>query len=270
MRLRIMTYNILVGGIGPRGVDRTERLLSVIEGERPDVLALQECHGFFPDERGAVAAYEKRLGLTGILGRCESKLHVAVLARPELDLRLEGHTGAPLRHGALHVSIAVPGGRLSILTVHLNPFLEDARFDELVHLAPHIPPGPALLLGDFNGLSPQDSYSAKELAEMLAQYRITPHYKSLGNPQPDRPQTRALAHLLETGWVDLGHAFPGAERPCTYPTPGAPDPEGPPIRIDYVLARPALVDSVRAYRTLRAPPADTASDHYPVVVDLEL
>lgn len=270
MRLRVMTYNILMGGQGPHGADRTEALCDVIAEASPDVVAIQEANGFFPEERGVLARYEARLGMTGVLGRCGSKLHLAILAKPEFQLRLVGHTGAPLRHGGLHVALQVGGAPFELVTVHLNPFVEDARVDELAHLTPRLPRGRALLLGDFNGLSPQDIYSAEAIAAFLPQYRVTPPSKSLGNPVPDHPQTRALAGVLAQGWIDLGHAVPGAECLCTYPTPGAPDPEGPPIRIDYVLARPELAPHARAYRTIKNARTDAASDHYPVVVDFDI
>lgn len=271
MRLRVMTYNILLGGQGPRGLDRTDALCEVIASAAPDIVALQECSGFYPEERDALRAFETRLGMKGVLGRCGSKLHLSVLARPGIELRVVCQTGRPvMRHGGLHVAARAGDLALELVTVHLNPFVEDARLDELVHLTPGLPQGHALMLGDFNGLSPRDTYSAADIAAFLPQYRVTPPSKSLGEVVPDHPQTRALAHALAHGWVDLGHAVPGAERPCTYPTPGAPDPEGPPIRIDYVLARPALAAYARAYRTIRGGVADTASDHYPVVVEFDI
>lgn len=270
MRLRVMTYNILVGGVGPQGLDRTAELLQVIEAARPDVVAIEEAQGFLPEERGTLYAYARRLGMTGVIGRSDSKLHLACLARPELDVRLERHIAAPFRHGALHVSIAARWGRLPLVIVHLNPFVEDARLEEIEYLLGALPSGPALLTGDFNGLSPQDVYPVERISDFLQQYRVTPASKSLGNPLPSRAENRAMSRLLEAGWVDLGHACAGADRSPTYPTPCAPDPEGPPIRIDYVLASPALAGAAVSCEVPRGSPADRASDHFPVVVELEL
>ena len=270
MRLRVMSYNILLGGIAPGPRDRTEQLLEVIASQRPDVLAIQEASAFLPEERNTVALWRARLGMSGLAVRGGSTLHLACFARPDLDLRLEHHVGPPFRHGALHVSIATPSGRLPFLIAHLNPFYEEARLEEVECLLKLTPPGPALLLGDFNGLSPQDEYDARQIADMLPQYRVTPPYKSLGNPIPDHAETRAIARLIAAGFTDLGKACQEGRPAPTYPTPGAPDPEGNLIRIDYVFGSAPLANACVAYHTPQREPAGTASDHYPVVCDLEL
>ena len=43
--MRVMTYNILCGGLQlPGGKDRLEDIIEVIEEKKPDVLALQEAN----------------------------------------------------------------------------------------------------------------------------------------------------------------------------------------------------------------------------------
>lgn len=271
VRLRIMTYNILLGGLGPGKRDRTDELLSVIAAEDPDVLALQECAGFLPEERGLLRTYERRLGMTGLAVRARSTLHLALLARPALDPRLEATIGEPFRHAALRASIAASAGtaRLHLIATHLNPFVEDARLAEVELMLKLLPAGePALVLGDFNALSSQDDWSRDRVHALLAQYVTSPPSKSLSECAPDGVQTRAMDRLRAAGLVDLACTL--GERANTYPTLGAPAPEGPPIRIDYMLATPGLVPRVRALKVVRTPATDVASDHFPVVCELEL
>lgn len=268
-----MSYNILLGGLGPAKRDRTDELLRVVATENPDVLALQECSGFLPEERGTLKLWEERLGMTGLAVRARSTLHLVLMARPALDPRLEASIGEPFRHAALRASIAttVGGQRLNLISSHLNPFVEDARLGEVELLLKMMPPGaPALVMGDFNGLSPQDEWTSARVHGLLAQYRISPPSKSLGECPAETVQTRAVERLGKAGLADLAHALPDGDRSATYPTPGAPDPEGPPIRIDYMLATPDVVPLVRTLRVVRTAATDTASDHFPVVCDLSL
>ncbi|NED54150.1 endonuclease/exonuclease/phosphatase family protein, partial [Micromonospora aurantiaca] len=82
--------------------------------------------------------------------------------------------------------------------------------------------------------------------------------------------TRAVARLLDAGLVDLwprsGGDEPGG---LTVPTRhGGAEFAG--MRLDYLLATPALADRVRAVRVVRDGDADSASDHYPVLADVDL
>ena len=42
------------------------------------------------------------------------------------------------------------------------------------------------------------------------------------------------------------------------------------MRLDYLFGTPALAARLRSYRVVEGGEADKASDHYPVLVDLDL
>jgi endonuclease/exonuclease/phosphatase family metal-dependent hydrolase len=256
-----MTYNILVGGRARGTPDREKLVLSVIARSRPDVLALQEAAGFPPEEGDGLARYAARLGMTGIVGRAGSGLHVALLARPELALELVAHDGHGFRHAALAGRIRLDSHRsLALLVAHLDPFDEDARLAEAGRLLDMVGiAAPGLVLGDFNGLSPADTLDPEHVARLLPQYRA----------RGTDVECRGVGRLLAGGLVDLAQALSGADRSPTYPTARDPHPEGPPIRIDYVMATPPAAGWARRYKVVRTEVSDRASDHYPVACDLE-
>jgi len=83
-----------------------------------------------------------------------------------------------------------------------------------------------------------------------------------------RVDTRAVAALDAAGLVDVFRAA-GAGRVETAPTAlGGPEFSG--MRLDYLFASPALAAYVRSCRVVESPDADRASDHYPVVADIDL
>ncbi|MGW5667392.1 endonuclease/exonuclease/phosphatase family protein [Micromonospora sp. NPDC003776] len=59
--LRVMTWNIRTGGRDRDGTDRWDRILTVVAGQRPDVLALQELRGL--DRGGRLADLAGRVGM---------------------------------------------------------------------------------------------------------------------------------------------------------------------------------------------------------------
>ncbi|MBI4862680.1 MAG: endonuclease/exonuclease/phosphatase family protein [Candidatus Riflebacteria bacterium] len=282
MGLRILTYNILTGGIGPAQQYRVESILEVITGADPDLVAIQEAYCFAPHERDLLRLFADRLDMTGLLAPgANSHLHVALLARRSLNVELIRTVGAPFRHACLVARIRPRENLgLKIVVTHLDPFQESARLREVERLLEEIDAGePCLVMGDLNGLSPLDPFEPASVPGLLEQYR---------RMAPDGSwvvESRALPRLLLGGLIDLGHGPRRADDPAgapgsgpsasafdtspTWPTRGGFPSEGPPIRIDYVLATPAVGDAVTDYRAIRTALTDRASDHYPVLVELD-
>jgi endonuclease/exonuclease/phosphatase family metal-dependent hydrolase len=255
MHLRFMMYNILTGGVGPGPAGRTDRLLDVIRAESPDVLSIVEANGFLELESG-------KLGMAGVAGPAPSGFHVVLLTRPPLMAEIDCVQTDGFRHACLATRLHLGGGRrIPVLVTHLNPFLEEARLAEAERIVALLPEGePALVLGDLNGLSPFDPITPESVERLLPQYRDA----------TGAVERRALTRLGDAGLKDLALEHPDADRGPTYPTAGGWPSEGPPIRIDYALATRSTPVTVVGYRVVRTAWTDRASDHYPVVADLEI
>jgi exodeoxyribonuclease-3 len=264
VRLRIMTYNILYGGHQAGPEDRTELLFEVIDKIQPDVLALQEGFGFALEEENRLELFQSRLALAGVLGPAPTGLHLAVFAKKALRPQLASWETDPFHHAAMMVKVTLPAGIvLRLVVCHLNPDSEDRRLEEAGRLATMVGQSAhAIVLGDCNGLSPQDPIPVDQVGELLHQYRT--------GKGPNPVENRAISRLLQSGLLDLGHVLPDGDRAPTYPTRDGPDPEGPPIRIDYILGTESVSGWVRRYTVYREGVAHHASDHYPVYCDLEI
>jgi exodeoxyribonuclease-3 len=253
--VRIATWN--VNSIGAR----LPRLLPWLEEVAPDVVALQETKATdstFPfadfkaldyeaahsgDGRWNGVAILSRIGLTDP--------HHELLGHPEP--RLVSAQCGPLR---VH-SIYVPNGR-ALGDPHYDYKL--AWFDALAkQLADkHDPSQPLVVMGDLNvALYDEDVWDRSAFEDST---HVT------------EPERAAVRRLLDWGLTDV-QARPGkGDRAFTYwDYRAGMMHKNLGMRIDYVLASSPVADAITdAYVDREARKGKGASDHAPIVVDLDL
>ena len=227
-----MTYNIWDGGRGRLSLGEAG-----VREQGPDVVALQEV-----TDRAAAEALAARLGMHYVHGDANSRFDVAWLTRRPVD-RAENHRLPELAKTLLEIEL--DGVRL--YATHLvhgrNVAAGRARLREVDTIGEVLARGDGshVLVGDLNAVHPDD-----ELGE------------------PDEPlehvSREPVARLLEAGYVDAFRSERADEHGWTYTT------SQPWARLDHVLVRGV---AVRACDVVTAAPAREASDHFPVVADLD-
>jgi endonuclease/exonuclease/phosphatase family metal-dependent hydrolase len=174
-RLRVVTYNILLGGQG-----RGDRIAAVLDRCDADVIALQEAN-----DLDLVRSLGERLGMRTVVAKPNdaSKLNLAVLSRlPVTRWRAHRHPGRMLRaHLECELEVQAPGlSKLRIHNVHLAARFgeknkgEARRLHELEAILGDIErsgPTPHLVLGDFNSLSPGETVAATAFFTRMAELR---------------------------------------------------------------------------------------------------
>ena len=269
---RVMTYNLLYGFHERYGDSfvfqpaRAEAAREVVLAEAPDVLALTEA--VYCDDRGRKIRqdFQALLGLPffyaeGASGDWTSALlsrfPIAEASRIPLGTQPRGITDSALR-----VRLEGGGGPIRIDVVHPSPHIREAERVEAFRPLFAPTAEPRVVTGDFNALSDEDPYTAEALAEQMRPHVADP--AALAERMLDR---QLLAAARAHGLRD---ALPVEARRHTLPTrlPRPHATQGARIRIDYVL----ISDGLRALsgRVVESEAADRVSDHYPVVVDLEL
>jgi endonuclease/exonuclease/phosphatase family metal-dependent hydrolase len=164
-RIRVATYNILLGG-----EQRRELVANVLRRIDADVVALQEVR-----EVDYVRDLAADLGMEIFLGEPsdpDSPMHTAILTRlPVRAWRNRRHHGRMLR-SHLHCDIETGGAVLPLVGVHCLHLAarfgdrnkgEARRIREIGAVLTDIadePPLPHMLIGDFNALSPGDDILA--------------------------------------------------------------------------------------------------------------
>ncbi|MEO3743960.1 endonuclease/exonuclease/phosphatase family protein [Plantactinospora sp. B5E13] len=261
-----MTYNIRNGGRDGAEPGRLDRVLQVIGEQRPDVLALQEL-GERRGGRRRFAAVADRLAMRPYLARAWFGQPVAVLVRPPGEAVSVAPVRRPFHHAVQRVVLRTDRGPLTVVSAHLQPYTGRRRLREAGWLIGATrrggPDRMILLMGDLNSLDPWTGHT-----ERLA--RLAPRYRARHlMPDGATVDTRAVAALDRAGFVDLARRS-GQAPGETVPTSGCGGAEFSGMRLDYLLATPALARLAGPVRVVTGGAAESASDHYPLVADLDL
>lgn len=293
-KLRIMTWNLLHAP-----GDRLQELADSVRALDPDILACQELN----DEDGFHALSEA-IQMPGVLGSAnrpevriddpgsaadKSPEHIALFSRHPIVF--QGiHRGDPeiQFRPVLEAVVQVPElGDVRFFVVHFRAFpgpenegykVREARFlaDLLTRTG-----GKKCALGDFNAWAPGEG----DLSDSWGRQ----------HPEDHRAAVRGgvIRELDRTGLVDAWRKFhpsvgtdptqidrrsepgPQAAKEQSQATGHPPHPgrtlrDNPLSRVDYVWLSPSLADRAVRADAIRDARIETASDHYPVLAELQL
>jgi endonuclease/exonuclease/phosphatase family metal-dependent hydrolase len=244
---RLLTYNIQRGGRA-----RVEMIARVINACTPDVVVLQEA----TDQETV-----KRLAsLTGMAGSGSSRRQSLGFLSRQPVAHATWRRPFVSRHAFIEV---VPAGeRIRIFGVHLSAvhaaWTEQRRVFELRALLRSVARhqhGFHVLAGDFNTLAPGEVLKTSGLP-----LRLRPFIWASGG----RIRWRTIQTVLDAGYVDAYRLKHPGKPGLTMP---AWDPH---VRLDYVFVPGGFAGRVLSCDVVQHPDVVKASDHFPVVADLEV
>ena len=232
MTFRLLTYNILRGGVG-----RTDALAAVINACHPDLVLLQEATDPANVEQLALATgmADGRAFVSQSLGfLSRQKVTSCQWIRPRIS-----------RHAFVEI---VPAGQtFRVFGVHLSAVLaawtEQRRLFELRALLSSIDQhrnGFHVLAGDFNTVAPGEGFSVGQLP-----MRLRPLMWLSGGTV----RWRTIETVLHAGYADSYRALHPADPGMTLPT------ANPMLRLDYVFMPESELGRVMACDVVRTPPA---------------
>ncbi len=258
--MKIMTYNVMHGGVEPEP-SRLEKVLGVIGEQDADVVGLQETKL----TRGRNNALVYALCQSGAYphdvvfdrdGRWTSGS--ALVSRPAPALsRIVGE-----RVKAVEMRFQTLVGELSICNAYLSHLCEDKRVPEIKEVLEDLRGRDmSILMGDFNALSPEDSIPSSAVAHFSP--RMKEKYCRDGKLCYDTIET-----VLEHGYIDVGLRFH---------TPGEitvrPDLQVGshtlPVRIDFIFANDRALLFIHDFALVQEGTARIASDHFPFYVTVD-
>lgn len=243
---RLLTYNIREGGRG-----RADAIARVIASCDPDLVLLQEA-----TDAATVAALAEATGMAE--GRTSPRQSLGFLSRTPV-LHAEWTQPTVSRHA--FVEVVPRGAALHVFGVHLSAlhaaWTERRRVRELRALLASVKrhePGFHALAGDFNTVAPDEPLEIR---------RLPPRLRPLVWLSGGRIRWRTVQTVVDAGYVDAFRLVNPDEAGPTLPT------SGPHVRLDYVFVPAPFASRVRACRVVQHPDARLASDHFPVLADLE-
>jgi len=245
--LRVLSYNIRYGGTG-----REAELLTVIRSAAPDLVVFQEATQPGVIARLAQGAEMKHWG-----------------AHPGRSLGFM--SGRPIAHAEWHrprlshhafLEITPEGADVTVVGVHLSAvhsaWTERHRVIELRALLGAIQQhqhGFHVLTGDFNTLAPGDLLDFRKLPNRL---------RALVWLSGGTIRWRTIQLVLNAGYVDAYRVLHGGDAGYSFPT------WAPHVRLDYLFTPSGFASRIRACEIFNHPAAPAASDHLPLVADVEV
>jgi exodeoxyribonuclease III len=245
MTLRILSYNILVGG-----EERLPLIARVIQRYQPDAVALLEANS-----QSNVEALAQQLGMEVAFGKANSEFHIAWLSRFPI-LCAENHRLPVLEKTLLEIDLNWEGTELALFATHLragrlqeHDHYRAMEMQAILGLLRSLDRQPHVLVGDLNTVHPAD----------IPNFPVDAETPVEGKEQntPIFPR-QVIPFLLEAGYIDCYRTLHPMTPGYTYPVPV------PWLRIDYIFAAPTLAGRLQACDVATGAEAETASDHFPV------
>ncbi len=242
-RFRVMTYNVH-RCLGPGGNDSTTDITALCADAAPDVIALQELDAPETDDvegvhhaRDLAAALDMQLLFCRTFRRGVGYYGHALLSRHPIELvKVTTFPSLPKPgsepRGAIWARVRPPSGSVDVISTHLGLYRGERAFQSRELVGP-----------DWLG-SPDLLHPCVVVGDL--------------NAVPHATTYRRLAAVLR----DAQRHLPGHRPRPTFPS------AWPVLRIDHVFVSEDV--TVRGVRVPRDARARRASDHLPLVVDLEL
>jgi endonuclease/exonuclease/phosphatase family metal-dependent hydrolase len=244
--IRLLSYNIKKGGAG-----REKHLADVISACRPDVVVLQEAR--------TPSVIEQLAAATGMAhwGAQEGNSLGFMSAQPMTHV--EWHHPRYSRHAFLELAPSVAPMR--VFGVHLSAvhaaWTERRRTFELRALLAGIKQhqsGFHVLVGDFNTLAPGDVLDIRKLPHRL---------KALVWLSGGKIRWRTIQVVLDAGYVDGYRSLQPGNLGYTFPT------WDPHVRLDYVFVPNGYLPRLLRLEIVNTPDDREASDHFPLLAEVE-
>lgn len=269
--MRVLTYNVH-GWRAEDGRSNEDLVAEVIGDAAADIVGLNEV--FNPGPAQGEACLQRlalRLGLHYAFGATQpAHPHPAhppygnaVLSRWPIMAHAAHHLSPQVsygKRGLLEARIALPArAPLTVYVTHLDHRAEDVRLAQWSAASTWLARDrgrPHLLLGDFNALAAAD-YPSPAALEGLAAYQAQRGWPA--------PAFDLVAAVLRAGYADAFlHAGGAPGVGATFPA------DQPERRIDFIFVPQPFAAAVRSCSALAGAGASSASDHLPVLADLDL
>ena len=246
MIVKLLSYNIRFGGR-----QREKELAEVIRSVDPDIVVFQEA----TDTR-VIDQLAADTGLTRSAARREHS--IGYISRLEVSHH-EWHYPAGAKHSFLEIVLA--GSEERIFGLHLSAMFskwsERRRVREIKSLLKSIERHQAgfhVLVGDFNTLAP---------GEVLEVKRMPAWIRGLVWLSGRDLQRDTIQHIKDSGYIDVYRTLHPDDKGYTFPV------WDPHVRLDYMFVPNPFLDRLKSVAVISDAPAAKASDHFPLLAQLE-
>jgi exodeoxyribonuclease-3 len=259
--MKLMTYNIYHGAIKTR-----PQVTAIIKSENPDFLTINEANNFADDDYQILKRFAQDTGFPYFkMAFGKSIFGKNTAAFSQLPFKKISII-QPLGRTYIQAVLETPLGALAITCVHLSPISEDERLQEIDKILKAQSTYPyRVIMGDMNALARSDKYRP-EIVNIFNEKQLskfTDHNKFC--------RYEVIDQVLSADYFDPAVQLKN-NAASTVPTAANEDlaHAGVPLRLDYILLSNSLLPYLKNYSVIKNQLTDEASDHYPVVLELNM
>lgn len=258
--MKLMTYNLMVGGVEPKP-SRLEQVLYIINEQNADIVGLQETKLAFGSENELVYTLRNKKDypydqvIEGVAEDWMFGWGASLFSRkkPSSSRRI----GKKVR--AVEMTFPVLTGELSICNVYLSHVNESLRLPQIQEVLQELQGQKySILMGDFNSLSPEDGIPDSAINSFSN--RMKDKYCRGGKLCYD-----TIEAVLEAGYIDIGLKFHKPEEitdkaAISWGTGN----HTRPVRIDFIFATESVLSPIKEFEIVNNKFTRLASDHFPL------
>lgn len=254
--MKILLYNIADGCLD---INNFELLVSYVRSESADIVVLLELNGWADDNNKILNTFVEKTAYPYFsFLKTNKDFNFAVFSKHKIES--ESSFLENFHHGLLKVSIS----SLNFLITHLNPYESSKRLIEIKKIIEQVDSSyPTIICGDLNSLSPHDSYDEENLLSMAKKKKII----KFGSTKIEYD---SITILENSGFTDA-YLLKNKTFKHTVPTLANKDSfHFSNLRLDYFFVNDLLKDAVKKIQIRQNSKTNVISDHYPVVLELNL
>lgn len=265
MILKILSYNILLGFHKNATSNyefekkRLDAVKKIIKEEKPDILGLNEAFFNAPNKHNISMNYREIFGYKYSVNGMHFWDGTTILS----NIPLEDSFTMSDDHGTgVGAQIKIKNKKLNLVLIHPTHDKPDEQKISFVKPILDNIKNNLILFGDFNALSDDDSYE-KEKMDKAFKLFAGRHYQVKVNRLMD---TKLIPLVKSYGLRDV-LLSQGKQEP-TIPTELIKQKINCPIRLDYFFASKDI--KVISAKTIKNKYSEVASDHYPIICEIEI
>jgi len=264
MRIKILNYNISNGFHTSEESYKLEKnriklAQKIVKKENPDILCLTEACFAAPNPFNIKMDYQKIFPYKFAFFTSRTKQWGNLILSKYPFYKVFSNSNR--RFAGITAIIPINGKSLFIDLIHPAPEISDLERIENMKkiLNKEKLTGNYVLTGDFNSLSHEDNYNNQEIKDYLGKIALNP---GTVDALLDK---KFIKFLLKNKLIDVMKKFDDS---FTIPTDYIDKIKGCPLRLDYFFVSKKI--KVINAKVIKNPVTEHASDHYPLVMEIEI
>lgn len=250
--VKLLYLNIFTGA---KKKGRLEKIINFLKKQKVDMIFLAELSDW---NKESLDNLRQKLGFKdSFFLKSNSHRNLGILSNVKIS------NVVSFKEGFCNSSICFKNKNIKFIFVHLSHVSEDERLFEIKKIFEKIKLNEKIIfIGDFNSLSPLDTYDEKFLIKIFKKINI-PKFGI------EKIRREVQEKILDFGLIDTLREFSDSFE-YSVPTKFNKDSaHATKLRLDYLFITPSLLSNLKSSKIIRTEETNQLSDHFPIVAEFD-